>query len=435
MDAQTGLVTTLLGGRDYDHSEFDRAFMARRQPGSAFKPIVYLAALGSGLRPNEAIPTDPIRLAQRGSEDWEPGDHVSAQRLSVRDALVYSSNTASVRVGQRAGIERVIEQAHAMGISEELPRYPSIFLGSGEVIPAELVAAYATFGNGGHTIQPHLITRIEDGKGRVLYQREPSAGSRAVDPRLGFLVLDMMRDVVRRGTGTRAAGIGVPIAGKTGTTNDSRDLWFVGLTPRLVAGVWLGFDRPATVLADAGGGDLAAPVWGQFMRVAARGGRGRDWAPPPGVIQVTVDARSGMLWSESCFGGEPRTEYFMAGTEPLSQCRSFGSGWVMGPDGQWEYRGYGYGYDSLGSYGSQHTDSVAPWELAPDRYRTRFYRDTLEDRERRRRQAQIDSLDEAWGHWRDTIRVRPEEPEPVPPEPQPAPPAEEPAPTPDTTGL
>jgi len=450
MDVQTGLVTTLLGGRDFDHSEFDRAFMAKRQPGSSFKPIVYLTALASGLRPSEAIPTDQIRLAQRGSEDWTPDDHVSAQRLSVRDALVYSSNAASVRVGQRAGIDRVIDQAHAMGITTDLPRYPSIFLGAGEVIPAELVAAYATFGNGGHTIAPHFITRIEDGKGGPIYQREASGGVRAVDQRLGFLVLDMMRDVVRRGTGTRAAGIGVPVAGKTGTTNDYKDLWFIGLTPKLVAGVWLGFDRPATVIADAGGGDLAAPIWGQFMRVAARGQGGADWAPPPGVIQATVDVRSGMLWSESCVGGEPRTEYFLAGTEPLSQCRSFGTGWVMSPDGRWEFRGYGY--DSLGSYGSQRVDTVEAWELNPDQYRTRFYKDSISPEElERRRRAQLDSMDAAQGRRRygDSVRITPgirpvepadtqdqepeDEPEPVPPtaDPEPAP---DPAPA-DTTGL
>src|SRR5690606_1482005 len=200
------------------------------------------------------------------------------------------SNTAAVRVGQRAGTERVIQQAQAMGITNDIPNFPSIYLGAGEVVPAELVAAYAPFGNGGHTIDPHFITRIEDGGGRVVYQREARAGSRAVDGRLAFLVLDMMRDVVRRGTGTAAGGIGVPVAGKTGTTNDSKDVWFVGLTPRLVAGVWLGFDRPATIVNGGGGGQLAAPVWSRFMRVASRGhGDAPDWTPPPGVIQATVD--------------------------------------------------------------------------------------------------------------------------------------------------
>jgi penicillin-binding protein 1A len=231
MDVQTGLVTTAVGGRDFEHSEFDRAFQARRQPGSAFKPIVYVTAIASGMRPSESISTDPVRLAQQGSADWEPSDHVSSAALTLRDALVYSSNSASVRVGQRAGIDRVVDQASAMGISGDQPRYPSVFLGAGEVVPAELVAAFATFGNGGYTIQPHFITRIEDARGRVLHQSEATTGQRAVDPRLGFVVLDMMRDVVRRGTGTRAAVPGVPVAGKTGTTNDSKDLWFVGLTP------------------------------------------------------------------------------------------------------------------------------------------------------------------------------------------------------------
>jgi penicillin-binding protein 1A len=397
MDAQTGLVSTLVGGRDYDHSEFDRAFQAKRQPGSAFKPIVYLTALGSGLRPSEVIPTDPIRLAQRGSEDWTPDDHVTAARLTVREALVYSSNTASVRVGQRAGIDRIVDQAQSMGISTELPRWPSVILGSGEVIPAELVAAYATFGNGGHTIQPHLISRIEGADGTVVYEREPSAGAGAVDARLGFLVLDMMRDVVRRGTGTRASIPGVPVAGKTGTTNDSRDLWFIGMTPKRVAGVWIGFDKPRTVVADMGGGDAAAPVWARFMTVASRNDRGvGDWAPPPGVVQATVDSQTGYRWHPGC-SGQPRTEYFLSGTEPVAECPSFGPGWFMNEFGEWEYRGTydslrydSFGADSLryGAYG----DSVRAGD------RTLFWRDSAVDAQEfeRRRRAQLDSMDRAW---------------------------------------
>ena len=432
MDVQTGLVSTVVGGRDYDHSEFDRAFQARRQPGSAFKPIVYLTAIASGLRPSETIPTDPIRLAQQGSEDWEPGDHVSASELSVRDALVYSSNTATVRIGQRAGIDRVVDQAHSMGISGDLPRYPSVFLGAGDVIPAELVAAYATFGNGGFTITPHFVMRIEDAKGRVLYQREAAASTRAVDPSLGFLVLDMMRDVVRRGTGTRASIPGVPVAGKTGTTNDAKDLWFIGLTPKRVAGVWIGFDRPATVLRDAGGGSMAAPVWARFMTVATRNDKGvGDWSPPPGVVQSTVDSKTGYLWGPGCTGTQ-RTEYFLAGTEPMSECPSYGPGWVVNALGEWEYQGLafdsvrysaGAGYSP---YGSPYADTLSR--------RTIFFRDTAtddpDDFERRRR-AQLDSMDRENARRRgetaiptpaDTIRVPATEPIPVPP-PEPTMPA------------
>ena len=399
MDAQTGLVSTLIGGRDYEHSEFDRAFQAKRQPGSAFKPIVYLTALASGLRPSEMIPTDPIRLAQQGSADWEPGDHVSATQLTVRDALVYSSNAASVRVGQRAGIDRIVQQAHAMGISTDLPQYPSLFLGAGEVIPAELVAAFATFGNGGHTITPHFISRIEDADGRVLYQKTPDAGTAAVDPRLGFLVLDMMRDVVRRGTGTHATLTGVPVAGKTGTTNDSKDLWFIGLTPKRVAGVWVGFDQPRTVVKNIAGGDVAAPVWARFMAVASRNDKGMgDWTPPAGIVQVSVDTQSGYRWSEGCLG-QARTEYFLSGTEPMSDCPVYGSGWVMNAMGEWEYRGNPYDTIPSTAYGTY--DSYG----RPDTTRTIFWQDSAggassagsaEEAERRRR-AQLDSLDRVYG--------------------------------------
>jgi penicillin-binding protein 1A len=406
MDGQTGLVTTAVGGRDFDHSEFDRAFQAKRQPGSSFKPIVYLAALGNGLRPSEAIPTDPIRLAQVGSPDWEPGDHVSSAQLTVRDALVYSSNAASVRVGQRAGIEQVIAQANEMGIDTDLPHYPSIFLGAGEVIPAELVAAYAEFGNGGHRIAPHFITRIEDAKGRLLYERESAVGGRTIDPRLGFLVLDMMRDVVRRGTGTRAALAGMPVAGKTGTTNDSKDLWFIGLTPRLVAGVWIGFDRPRTVIRNAGGGDLAAPVWARFMSVATRKDQRTDWVPPPGVVQMQIDSQTGYRWGPGCVG-QPRTEYFLAGTEPLSDCPYWESGWYMNDQGQWEYRSMPY--DSTGTYGNF---NGAYGATVPDSLgRTIFYNDTSTDQAgwEARRRAQLDSLDRVWRERRsvqteDTVR-------------------------------
>jgi penicillin-binding protein 1A len=424
MDAQTGLVTTLMGGRDYDHSEFDRAFQAKRQPGSSFKPIVYVTAMAAGLRASEMIPTDPIRLAQQGSQDWEPGDHVSAATLTVRDALVYSSNTASVRIGERAGISRVIQQAHAMGISTDLPNYPSIFLGAGDVIPAELVAAYATFGNGGHTIKPFFISRIEDADGRVLYQKQPDEGQNAVDPRLGFIVLDMMRDVVRRGTGTKAMISGIPMAGKTGTTNDSKDLWFIGLTPKRVAGVWVGFDQPRTVVHDIAGGDVAAPVWARFMAVASRNDRGMgDWQAPSGVEQVAVDLQTGMRWSPAC-GSQSRTEWFLAGTEPAGECATYGPGWIQNANGQWEYRGQ---YDSL-SYGP--TYGYNGYNAAPDTGRTIFWRDSTGEYERRR-QAQLDSLDRVWGaaHAQPPQPTRTDSDQPLGTQPPPAQPAGTPRPS------
>ena len=413
MDPETGLVTTVVGGRDYEHSEFDRAFQALRQPGSAFKPIVYAAALSSGLRLTDRISTEPVRMASRGSADWQPSDHVSGQELSVRDALVFSSNTAAVRVGQRLGPEQVAEQAHRMGISSEIPNYPSIYLGAGDVVPAELVAAYALFTNGGHTIEPHFITRIEDHEGRVLYRRDPRAGSRVLDPGVAFLVLDMMRDVVRRGTGWRvsSAGMPYPVAGKTGTTNDSKDAWFIGMSPRLVAGVWLGFDEPRTIVRGAGGGELAAPVWASFMAVANRGlGAMPAWRPPPGVIQVQIDPRTGYRVTESCPAAEARTEYFLQGTEPFEYC---------------PYRTPLYGdswYSSSDTFAVQRLDSLDAAYGEPGR--TIFFRgddddEDEEEREERRvrqqeeRERRLDSLIQlrrerrpAYPEPRDTVRMR-----------------------------
>ncbi|MGD2068273.1 MAG: transglycosylase domain-containing protein [Gemmatimonadota bacterium] len=325
MTPASGLVTTLVGGRSYRHSEFDRAFQAQRQPGSAFKPVVYAAALSQGLRASERVSTDPVRFAARGADDWRPADHVGGEAMTVREALVRSSNTAAVRIGQRIGPEAVARQARAMGITSEIPSYPSIFLGAAEVVPADLVAAYATLGNGGHPVRPHLITRVEDSRGGLLYLRLPPPPRQAVDPGVGFLVVDMMRDVVTRGTGWRAGRTGLPFpaAGKTGTTDDSRDLWFVGMTPALAAGVWIGFDRPREIARGVDGGEAAAPVWGRFMKAAHRDLGALDaWNPPAGVRRVRVDARTGFAVGEDCpfTRGEVRDEYFLAGSEPREWC-------------------------------------------------------------------------------------------------------------------
>jgi penicillin-binding protein 1A len=366
MDPITGVVTTLVGGRDYYHSEFDRAFQARRQPGSSFKPFVYAAALQSGVRLSDRVSTEPVRLEQRGTPDWEPGDHVDVPELTVRNALVHSSNSATVRIGQNVGIHRVAELAHTMGISTDIPPYPASFLGAGDVIPAELVAAYAAFGNGGRRIVPHLITRIEDPHGHVVYEAADMGGQRVLDQRISFLMLDMMRDVVTRGTGWRvgASGLSFAAAGKTGTTNDSRDAWFIGMTQSLVGGVWLGFDDPQTIVRNGSGGDLAAPVWAKFMQVANRGRKPEvSWEPPAGIVAVEIDAETGYRATPECVVAQVRTEYFINGTEPYAGCGFDYNDW----------NGWGDSIDSLDSY---------PYEP-----------DTLMERLRWERQRYLDSLD------------------------------------------
>ena len=323
LDARTGNVRALVGGRDFTHSSFDRAFQGRRQPGSTFKPIVYAAALNSGISPAAQIATTPVSI-DVASSAWRPDDlvHDTITSLTVRDALVLSSNNAAVRVGEMVGAQNVIATARALGISTAIPPYPSIFLGSAEVSPAELTAAYAALGNGGNRVKPTIIQRVEDARGRVLY-RAPQNTAPAIDPGIAFMTTSLMQDVIDRGTGTavRRAGFLLPAAGKTGTTNDAKDVWFIGMTPDLVAGVWLGFDQPKQILPNAFGGNLAAPIWAQTMKAAyANRAAPAPWNAPATLTSVPIDGRTGHLATPDCPLADVRIEYFRPGSEPREQC-------------------------------------------------------------------------------------------------------------------
>jgi penicillin-binding protein 1A len=323
LDAHTGAVRALVGGRDFTHSSYDRAFIAKRQPGSAFKPIVYAAALQHGLTLAERIEATPVSVASSGGV-WRPADGVDAygSSLSAREALARSSNNAAVRVGQWVGAERVVDMAQALGLTTPIPPYPSIFLGAAEVVPAEFVAAYATLGNGGVKVSPQLIERIEDAHGTILWQA-PEPAESVLDPGVAFLTVNMMEDVVDRGTGSavRNAGFWAPAAGKTGTTNDAKDVWFVGMTPDLVAGVWLGFDQPAQITAAASGGQLAAPVWTKVMQAAYESRpMPDDWARPANVVTAAIDRATGKLASRDCPAHDVGLEYFLEGTQPIEFC-------------------------------------------------------------------------------------------------------------------
>ncbi len=324
MDPRSGEVRALVGGRDFGTSQFDRAFQARRQPGSTFKPLVYAAALESGIPTTARLETTPLAVESAGSPVWRPGDHLAdtVQALSVRSALALSSNSAAVRLGQWVGEPRVAALGKRLGLSTDIPPYPSIHLGSAEVIPAELVAAFATFGNGGYRVPPVLIQRIEDSDGNVLW-RAPVPRHQVLDPGVAFLTLTMLEDVVNSGTATsvRSNGFWHPAAGKTGTTNEGRDVWFIGLTPDLVAGVWLGFDRPRPIMPGASGGRLAAPVWANVMAGAYRERPvPTAWTPPANVVSVEIDDRTGYLATQACPPEHVRIEYFLTGTEPRTYC-------------------------------------------------------------------------------------------------------------------
>jgi penicillin-binding protein 1A len=328
IDPQTGGVRGLVGGRDFTHSQYDRAFSGRRQPGSTFKPFVYAAAIQQGLTLNSRVETTPLTVQATGNtagpETWQPDDLVpdSVTSLSARQAFALSSNYGAIRVGQWVGVDRVIQMAQAAGISTRIPPYPSIFLGSAEVIPANFVAAFATFGNGGMRVTPYLITRVDDKRGKVLWHA-PNSVQPALDPGVAFLTLSLMEEVVDHGTAAsvRRRGFWLPAAGKTGTTNDAKDVWFVGMTSDLTAGVWLGFDQPKNIMSNASGGLLAAPIWADMMKaVYQKRPEPAGWTPPPTLASAAIDSKTGYLASDRCPPEDVVIEYFVPGSQPTEFC-------------------------------------------------------------------------------------------------------------------
>ena len=324
LDVRNGEIRALVGGRDFTHSSYDRALLARRQPGSTFKPIVYAAALEAGLSPGARIETTPVSVDNAGSVTWRPDDLVpdTVLSLSVREALALSSNNGTVRVGEWVGAAKVVEMAKRLGLSTNIPAYPSIFLGAAEVIPVEFAAAYASIGNGGIRVRPHLITRVEDAHGKVLW-RSPVAGGQVLDPGVAFITTTMLQDVIDHGTGAAVhrAGFWLPSAGKTGTTNGAKDVWFMGMTPDLVGAVWFGFDKPSEILPNAFGGNIAAPVWANIMKAAyTKRADPAPWVAPPTLVQLPIDTDSGLMATPSCPPAKVRIEYFTAASTPTQYC-------------------------------------------------------------------------------------------------------------------
>ncbi|HSL21779.1 MAG TPA: PBP1A family penicillin-binding protein [Vicinamibacterales bacterium] len=333
IDPRTGHVPVMVGGRDFKDSPFNRAVQARRQPGSAFKPFVFAAALENGYSPASLITNldDPV-LTTEG--EWTPEDgHSTASSMTLRAALRTSSNRAAVQLLRQVGIPTAVSYAQKLEVGTP-PSVPSLALGAGVVTLESLTAAYAAFANGGEVRRTVLIRRVEDSDGNVLaeHKNEPR---RAVGEATAFLMADMLADVVNAGTGYRARreGFLLPAAGKTGTTNDFFDAWFVGFTPSLVAGVWVGFDRPRTIVPDGYAGDLAVPLWARFMKAATRGAKPEWLNRPKDVVAVNICRLSGKLPNDGC-GNVPvetadgfvesrsliYTEYFRRGTQPATVC-------------------------------------------------------------------------------------------------------------------
>jgi 1A family penicillin-binding protein len=333
LDPHSGEVRAMVGGRDFVESHFNRAVQARRQPGSAFKPFVYAAALEAGYSPASIIENlnAPIDTLQG---EWAPEDeHSTADSMSLRAGLKTSSNRAAVRLLQDVGIPKTVAAVKAMGVGD-VPSVPSLALGSGEVTLQSLTVAYAAFANEGEVPHAYLIRRVEDRSGEVLFSAEPFS-SRVITESTAYLMSSMMADVINSGTGARARSLGftLPAAGKTGTTNEYNDAWFVGFTPRLLAGVWVGFDQPHTILPGGFASEVAVPLWTAFMKAATKGDKPEWFTPPADVTTAVVCRLSGKRATEGCEHVEVvdakgqlerrsmvYTEYFAKGTQPTEQC-------------------------------------------------------------------------------------------------------------------
>ena len=321
LDALTGEVRALVGGRDYGESPFNRAVNGVRQPGSAFKPIVYAAAVTDSIPPNAIVPDTAIAIPLPDSTLYEPrnADDEFLGPITVREALVRSRNPVAVQLGLLVGMDTVASFARRMGIASPVMPVPASAIGASSLRPIELVAAYSAFATLGVVVEPRYITRIEDRTGRTVWTPEPKAPELAIDPRVAFIVRDMMREAVERGTGAwvrRIVDARVPVAGKTGTTNDNTDVWFVGMTPELVAGVWLGFDRPRPIAQGAAGGTYAAPIFGQMIARYYEGRAVGTWAPPAGLVSAELDRATGQLADAFTPPERRYVEYFLEGTEP-----------------------------------------------------------------------------------------------------------------------
>ena len=300
LDPATGDVLALVGGRSFAESPFNRATQARRQAGSAFKPIIYAAALERGYAPGSLL-RDLDNPIDAYGEEWLPDGEHEESEYTLRKALKVSSNRAAAQLLQQVGVSTAVYYAHRLGIASDLPQVPSLALGTGEVTLLELTAAYGVFANRGVLAAPRLIIRVEDASGDVLWSA-PADTMRAISETTAFLMSSMLSDVVSSGTatGARAAGFRLPAGGKTGTTDDYADAWFVGYTPHLVAGVWFGLDTPAPIMDRGFAGVVAVPAWARFMKAATTGAKAEWYKVPSDVEKVAICRISGARAGEGC---------------------------------------------------------------------------------------------------------------------------------------
>ena len=340
MDPNTGRVLAMVGGFSFDQSQFNRATQAYRQPGSSFKPLVYSAAMDNGYTPSTVVVDAPIEIDQgTGGNVWRPENYSTGKYygpVTLRNALQRSLNTVTVRLAQDVGMPLIGEYAKRFGVYDELPNYLSYALGAGETTVMRMVTAYSMFANGGRRVKSTLVDRIQDRYGHTIFkhdqrecrgcdapegwknQAEPQLVDRreqVMDPMTAYQITSMMEGVVQGGTATILREVGKPIAGKTGTTNDEKDAWFVGFSPDVVVGIYVGYDKPRNLGARATGGALAAPIAKDFMKLALADKPAVPFKGPAGIKLIRVDAKTGMRAGPGD-GGRTILEAFKPGTAP-----------------------------------------------------------------------------------------------------------------------
>ena len=313
IDPATGNILALVGGRDYQRSEFNRASRSLRQPGSAFKPFVFAAALERGMSPVSTL-TGLNQIAPQGPDEWTPRDvHDDApDELTLRGALMESNNRAATLLQQQVGSGRVLRVAARAGL-DDLPDVPSLALGSGLVTPLAITAAFAVFPNGGMAVRPRDIARVRDADGNTAFEQKIE-GDRVIEPDVAYQMVTMLRDAIDRGTGSavRQLGVRFPVGGKTGTTNEFKDAWFVGFSSSVVVGVWVGYDQPQPIGAEAYGSRYALPIWANFMQRAARVRQPAEFERPGGLAEEALCALS---YRKPVDGCPLYTEYFKEGDQ------------------------------------------------------------------------------------------------------------------------
>lgn len=339
MDPLTGRVLAMVGGFSFDQSQFNRATQAYRQPGSSFKPLVYSAAMDNGYTPSTVVVDAPLEIDQgQGAGVWRPENYSTGKYYgptTLRNALMRSLNTVTVRLAQDVGMPLIGEYAKRFGVYDELPNYLSYALGAGETTVMRMVTAYSMFANGGKRVKSTLIDRIQDRYGHTIFkhdQREcrgceaPEGWKNQPEPQLvdrreqvldamtAYQITSMMEGVVQGGTATIMRDVGKPIAGKTGTTNDAKDAWFIGFSPDVVIGLYIGYDKPRSLGAKATGGGLAAPIARDFMKLALADKPAVPFRVPAGIKLIRVDAKSGMRAGPE--SGRTILEAFKPGTAP-----------------------------------------------------------------------------------------------------------------------